>query len=238
MDEQQTVPGEESGSTAVDQPLAPDEEMAELEKLLAQEPDDFQARCRLGELYFSKGRLDDALGEVKKAIEMAEGLRAEMNRSLAMYYSNLGTIYATKGMMEEAEAEFKRALEVHANDVLALFNLGRVYTDRKQFFEAKDYYERLFEDQHRLGGPQADATAGLGLAQTEDAHLGQLAPEASVEAALLLELAQLIDRHAPLAEGADALLQRLLVRVHPEVHGLPFPAPLNDPWEGRGCVRR
>ena len=145
MDEQQTVPGDESGSTAVDQPLAPDEEMAELEKLLAQEPDDFQARCRLGELYFSKGRLDDALGEVKKAIEMAEGLRAEMNRSLAMYYSNLGTIYATKGMMEEAEAEFKRALEVHANDVLALFNLGRVYTDRKQFFEAKDYYERLVE---------------------------------------------------------------------------------------------
>ena len=44
-----------------DQPLAPDEEIAEIEKLLATEPDDFQARCRLGELYFSKGRMDDAL---------------------------------------------------------------------------------------------------------------------------------------------------------------------------------
>ena len=42
---------------------------------------------------------------------MAEGLRAEMNRSLAMYYSNLGTIYATKTMTDEAEAEFKHALE-------------------------------------------------------------------------------------------------------------------------------
>src|SRR6266545_3696451 len=79
-----------------DQPLSPDEEIVEIEKLLATEPDDFQARCRLGELYFSKGRLDDALAEVKKSIEMAEGLRSEMNRSLAMYYSNLGTIYATK----------------------------------------------------------------------------------------------------------------------------------------------
>ena len=59
-----------------DQPLSPDEEIAEIEKLLAGEPDDFQARCRLGELYFSKGRLDDALAEVKKSIEMAEGLRA------------------------------------------------------------------------------------------------------------------------------------------------------------------
>ncbi|HKU51233.1 MAG TPA: tetratricopeptide repeat protein, partial [Nitrospira sp.] len=57
-----------------DQPLTPDEEISEIEKLLAGEPDDFQARCRLGELYFSKGRLDEALAEVKKAIEMAESL--------------------------------------------------------------------------------------------------------------------------------------------------------------------
>ena len=81
-----------------DQPLNPDEEIVELEKLLAAEPDDFQARCRLGELYFSKGRLDDALVEVKKSIEMAEGIRSEMNRSLAMYYSNL-TLMVVLGVM-------------------------------------------------------------------------------------------------------------------------------------------
>src|SRR5690349_11218935 len=119
-----------------DQPLNPDEEILEIEKLLAAEGEDFQARCRLGELYFSKGRLDDALTEVKKSIEMAEGLRTEMNRSLAMYYSNLGTIYGTKGMMDEAEAQFKKALEVFPEDVLALFNLGRVHSDKRQFVEA------------------------------------------------------------------------------------------------------
>lgn len=149
MDEQpQSTPQPDAATAAVeqgDQPLAPEEEIAEIEKFLQEEPDDFQARCRLGELYFSKGRLDDALTEVKKAIEMAEGLRAEMNRSLAMYYSNLGTIYATKGMMEEAEAEFKKALDVYAHDVLALFNLGRVYADKRQFMEARTYFERLIE---------------------------------------------------------------------------------------------
>ena len=148
MDEQHVTQGTEAAETAVDQSdqaLPPDEEIQELEKFLAQEPDDFQARCRLGELYFSKGRVDDALTEVKKSIEMAEGVRAEMNRSLAMYYSNLGTIYATKGMFGEAEAEFTRALEVHPHDVLALFNLGRVHSDKKQFFEAKNYFERLVE---------------------------------------------------------------------------------------------
>ena len=143
-----TASAPEQGGAAVDPgdlPLNPDEEIAEIEKLLAAEPDDFQARCRLGELYFSKGRLDDALVEVKKSIEMAEGLRAEMNRSLAMYYSNLGTIYATKNMTDEAEAEFKHALEVFQYDVLALFNLGRVYAEKKNYMEAKGFYERLVE---------------------------------------------------------------------------------------------
>ena len=121
-----------------DQPLNPDEEILEIEKLLAAEPDDFQARCRLGELYFSKGRLDDALVEVKKSIEMAEGIRAEMNRSLAMYYSNLGTIYATKNMTDEAETEFKRALDVFPHDVLALFNLGRVYAEKRSIWMPRD----------------------------------------------------------------------------------------------------
>src|SRR5688572_32975649 len=123
MEEQQLSRPEQTTAAveAEGQLMNPDEEIAEIEKLLAGEPDDFQARCRLGELYFSKGRLDDALTEVKKSIEMAEGLRAEMNRSLAMYYSNLGTIYATKSMVEEAEAQFKRALELNSGDVLALF---------------------------------------------------------------------------------------------------------------------
>ncbi len=148
MDEQQPIQQADAGEAAEGQPeqqLTPDEEIVELEKLLATEGEDFQARCRLGELYFSKGRLDDALAEVKKSIEMAEGLRQEMNRSLAMYYSNFGTIYATKGMADEAEAQFKRALDLHGDDVLALFNLGRVYADKRQFREAQKYYERLVE---------------------------------------------------------------------------------------------
>jgi tetratricopeptide (TPR) repeat protein len=148
MSEQDPTKATEAGGATVEQPepqLTPDEEIAELEKLLGEEPDDFQARCRLGELYFSKGRMDDALTEVKKSIEMAEVLREEMNRSLAMYYSNLGTIYATKNMVDEAEAQFKKALAVHAYDVLALFNLGRVYCEKRQFMEAKSYYERLVE---------------------------------------------------------------------------------------------
>ena len=125
--------------------LTVDEEITELEKLLGEEPDDFQARCRLGELYFNKGRLDEALAEVKKSIEMAEGLRVEMDRSLAMYYSNLGTIYGTKAMLDEAIDQFKRALELNPYDVLALFNVGRLHNDKSEYLQAKEYFERLIE---------------------------------------------------------------------------------------------
>lgn len=148
MAEQEAPNPADAGDTVLEpseQALMPDEEIAELEKHLGSEPDDFQARCRLGELYFSKGRLDDALTEVKKSIEMAEALRVEMNRSLAMYYSNLGTIYATKNMVEDADAQFKKALELNPYDVLALFNLGRVCSEKRQFLEARSYYERLVE---------------------------------------------------------------------------------------------
>ena len=149
MEEQQamsqTAEPASSSEGAEERHLSPDEEIAELEKFLSQEPDDFQARCRLGELYFNKGRLDEALTEVKKSVEMAEFLRTEMDRSLAMYYSNLGTIYGTKGMAEDASTQFKRALELNKYDVLALFNLGRLYSEKSEFMGAKEYFERLIE---------------------------------------------------------------------------------------------
>ncbi len=141
----QTLEPEQSEAPSEEQTLTVDEEIAELEKLLSEEPDDFQARCRLGELYFNKGRLDEALTEVKKSIEMAEGLRVEMDRSLAMYYSNLGTIYGTKSMLDEAIDQFQRALELNPYDVLALFNVGRLHNDKSEYLKAKEYFERLIE---------------------------------------------------------------------------------------------
>jgi tetratricopeptide (TPR) repeat protein len=141
----QTLESSSSEVSTEERPLTVDEEIAELEKLLSEEPDDFQARCRLGELYFNKGRLDEALAEVKKSIEMAEALRIEMDRSLAMYYSNLGTIYGTKGMSEEATGQFTRALELNRYDVLALFNIGRLHAEKGDFLQAKDFFERLIE---------------------------------------------------------------------------------------------
>jgi superkiller protein 3 len=136
---------DQTSTQELDAPLSVDDEMAEINKLLEQDPDDFQAQCRLGELYFAKGMLEEAETTVSKAIETAENIRTQMAQSLAMYYSNLGTIQATRSKLEDAMGQFKKALELNARDVLALFNLGRAMYDRDQYMEAMPLYERLIE---------------------------------------------------------------------------------------------
>jgi tetratricopeptide (TPR) repeat protein len=126
-------------------PLTLDDEIVEIKKLLETDPDDFQAQCRLGEVYFAKGMLDEAYTNVSKAIGIAEGLRAQMAESLAMYYANLGTILATQGKLDEAMEQYRKALSINPRDVLALFNLGRARFDQDDYIEAKDLYERLVE---------------------------------------------------------------------------------------------
>ena len=136
---------EKTVEAAADAPLSIDDEMAEIKKLLEEDPEDFQAQCRLGELYFTKGMLDEASASVSKAIEMAEFLRTQMAHSLAMYYANLGTIQATQGKLDEAVGQYKKALAINSRDVLALFNLGRALYDRDEYMEAMPLYERLVE---------------------------------------------------------------------------------------------
>ena len=136
---------EETPQATAEAPLSLDDEIVEIKKLLETDPEDFQAQCRLGEVYFAKGMLDEAYANVSKAIEIAEVLRAQMAESLAMYYANLGTILATQGKLDEAMEQFRKALSINSRDVLALFNLGRARYDQDDFMEAKDLYERLID---------------------------------------------------------------------------------------------
>ena len=136
---------EEAPEATAEAPLSLDDEIVEINKLLEADPEDFQAQCRLGEVYFAKGMLDEAYVNVSKAIGIAEVLRAQMAESLAMYYANLGTILATQGKLDEAMEQFRKALSINSRDVLALFNLGRARFDQDDYMEAKDLYERLVD---------------------------------------------------------------------------------------------
>jgi superkiller protein 3 len=136
---------DEVAQQTAEAPLSLDDEIVEIKKLLETDPEDFQAQCRLGEVYFAKGMLDEAYANVSKAIGIAEGLRAQMAESLAMYYANLGTILATQSKLDEAMEQYRKALSINPRDVLALFNLGRARFDQDDYMEAKGLYEQLVD---------------------------------------------------------------------------------------------
>ena len=47
--------------------------------------------------------------------------------------------------MDDVRPQFERALELNKYDVLSLFNLGRLQSEKKEYMQAKDYFERLIE---------------------------------------------------------------------------------------------
>src|SRR5437660_57067 len=134
---------DKTAEAPVDAPLSLDDEIVEIKKLLEADPDDFQAQCRLGEVYFAKCMLDEAYEQVSKAIDIAESLRAQMAESLAMYYAKRGTILATQGKLYDPMEQFKHALKVNPRDVLAYYNLISTYEKTKRFAEADQTRERL-----------------------------------------------------------------------------------------------
>src|SRR3989454_10722257 len=104
-----TQPDAKPADATVEAPLSLDEEMAEIKKLLEEDPEDFQAQCRLGELYFAKGMLDEALEDVTKAIEIAGSIREQVGKALAMYCAHRDPIHATKGNVDDPSAQHWRA---------------------------------------------------------------------------------------------------------------------------------
>src|SRR4029077_4428648 len=77
---------------------------------------------------------------------------------------------------------------------------------------------QLLEDEHGLGVPEPDAALPLGQAEGEDAGVGQLLPEAAVDAGRVGQLTNPLHWEAALAQLAHALLPGELVLGRQEVH--------------------
>ncbi|NQU74157.1 MAG: tetratricopeptide repeat protein [Candidatus Omnitrophica bacterium] len=88
----------------------------------------------LGDHLLSKGSVDAAIEEFKKATKL-EPRRAEA-------YNMLGLGYLTKGDMENAEKELKKAIELKPSLVPAYNNLGEVYINSGKPQKALKYFEK------------------------------------------------------------------------------------------------
>ena len=106
----------------------------------------------LGAAYHEKGMYNDAIVELKEALEI--------NPSDAGTHYNLGVAYDTKGMYDKAIAEYRKAIEINPNDAKAYCNLGIAYYEKGMYDKAITEFERAV----KIDPTHAEAHHNLGLA--------------------------------------------------------------------------
>ncbi|TVM00656.1 MAG: hypothetical protein CV087_12735 [Candidatus Brocadia sp. WS118] len=82
-------------------------------------PDSFKSHNNLGNLFRDAGRFDEAIVELKHALQLYD--------KYIDAHNNLGVTYRKKGMINEALSEYQRALQLNPHYPYAHNNLGVLY---------------------------------------------------------------------------------------------------------------
>lgn len=143
------------------------------------------ALVNIGAVYYNKeGTHDQALQYYLKALPLSEELGDQ--DAIGTSAVNTGEIYLSKGDDKSALLYFKKALKAYkksenGNVPYALYNIGRVYTKRKEFLTAINYQQEAFSLAKTLNRKKEMAQALLGLA---DAYVNQGDNNAAISAFL------------------------------------------------------
>ena len=140
----------------------PDDAIKAYKQAIKLDPTNDSYHVNLGNIYFSVGRYEDAAAEYKVAVNIDPTSTLNWN-SLGQAYNQigdyagaeqafkkiqgqapldaglgLGQTYHLMGRYEDAIFELKSAIALNQNFVYAYFELGRVYTDQKEFDKAQE----------------------------------------------------------------------------------------------------
>ena len=114
-----------------------DDAIALTNSLLAEDPENAQARNVLGLAHYKAGRLEPAIEQYQFAIKA--------DRGLAEAHFNLGNAYEMLGRMKEAEEAFAAAVREEKEFVLAHYNLGKIYERSGRIDQALAEYRRCVD---------------------------------------------------------------------------------------------
>ncbi len=121
-------------------------------KTLSQKPESFTGRSNLALEYQNSGRIDRAIVEYRRALQIKP-------HSALMYY-NIGTCYAQKERFEKAIESLEKAIQTDPGMVMAYYQLGTVLLLEGSFEEGVRTLRRAIEIAPRF----ADAYYTLALA--------------------------------------------------------------------------
>jgi tetratricopeptide (TPR) repeat protein len=90
----------------------------------------------LARLYFTQDKIQDALFQVKKSLEMKHDFPLALNLE--------GLIFSKLDQLDNAVRSFEKAFEIIPDDIDLNFNLAEAYFNNKQFEKAKQLFNTLY----------------------------------------------------------------------------------------------
>ena len=112
--------------------------IAEVEKIVAKEPNNTQAWIQLGNDYFDTDQTQKAINAYGKALEL--------DPNNANVLTDQGVMYRKMGWFDKAIANFEKAQKLDPNHLQSLYNLGVVYAqDLKQPAKAAEAWARYLK---------------------------------------------------------------------------------------------
>lgn len=112
--------------------------IAEAEKIVAQEPKNYQAWVQLANDYFDTEQPQKAVNAYSKALEIDSN-----NQNTPNVLTDQGVMYRKMGLFDKAIENFDRASKLDPKHAQSLFNLGVVYAnDLKQNDKAIAAWQR------------------------------------------------------------------------------------------------
>ena len=113
------------------------EAMAELQRVLAAQPNHDDARVETARILAGQGRIDEAIGEFKQAIAVRPQYWG--------HYNALGRSLLQAARYAEAEEAFKKVIELQPDSYIGHAQLGATLHTLGRYDDALARYERAFE---------------------------------------------------------------------------------------------
>ena len=194
------------------------EEAADIyEKVLTLSPEADQLpriHLNLGVAYMGLERIDDAIREWKRAVEL--------DQDYMDAYMNLGTAYQGKDMPDSTRAVWERALDVGGQSVVPRVALGRLASAEGRLSDALRYYQEILE----LGAidPRIFAEIGLVHERREDFDQAirsyeqalKLAPETAQLKAALNRVRRIVEERAKAIESNKIRVRQIVLATRGE----------------------
>ncbi|MFQ5429040.1 MAG: tetratricopeptide repeat protein [Phycisphaerae bacterium] len=144
--------------------------------VLATNPNNPRAYFGLGRAQAQKGRLDEAIESLTRAIRLSP--------RFAEAHFNLGTVYYDQGEIDKAIEQYREALRIEPTLIVALNNLAATLQQQGEFEEAMEYYEKALAVNPRFAGAHANLGAALLALGRHDEAIEQLREAIRLDARL------------------------------------------------------